>query len=129
MLLTDIKNRTIIVTQKLTSLKRITKITGVEPLTSTGKVRLRSGRKIYGLLYNSGRIKELAGRSKIRDGKGKYWKIIIKAHGESPFLTKGSKVSKRRYMGGVKHYPCKHKFQGANRMNWGDLTLTQKRKK
>jgi len=129
MLISDYKNKVIWVTRKQEQRRRIKKISGAEPKSKSGMVRLRAGKLFYGTQYTANAISFFDGRSKIKDGKNKFWTVKVLKPGQSPFLSKGKQPDKHSFMGKIKHRPSKHKFQGINGTDFSGLTITIKRRK
>jgi len=124
----DIKKRIITVSQVGQQRNRLKKIKGAEPITKTGKVRMRAGRLKYGVKYSANAVRYFKGRTKIKDGKGRFWKIKILELGQSPYQESFGKAKRRQFMGGLKHRVSKHKFQGISQVPFSDITQTLKRR-
>jgi hypothetical protein len=107
--ITDIKNRVIYITRPSISQDRIKNIYGEEP---EKKGRERKGRLKYGVSYSAIVLKRIQDRTKLKDGKGKFWKVIIKNIGEGFKPIGFGKASQSPKMGRIHRIRRVSKYVG-----------------
>jgi len=131
MLITDIENHRVFITQVENPLQRL-KITGAERVNKEGEVVLKKPKYKYNVKYTAMLLKAVKSRYiKSTDKRFKKWQIVILKPGQSPWQDKGgcSKKPGKTVAGKVKHIIRRRKFQGHNKMSWKGLTAQLKQKK